>query len=268
MWIRCAKNNTNVTFTTADPAGPARRPGLVDPPSRCYHRARSTMTFVPATIARQARNHSSPALVIRPSVRSVGIMSGSLGQRTERPPPGPESAVEVRGARASFVLCRLRSARLLPASLLLSVLTSTMVTVGLASFGARALPAAEHRRLAHVSDTTIEISGQVAAARADADARVIRSSVASALGGVGFGMLSGRWSDQLTLPKSRGEIQAPLIQAAVLDGIAAHVRLTAGRWPDPPAPGQPIPVALPASTAAMLHFAVGEALTLPDSLTG
>jgi len=166
------------------------------------------------------------------------------------------------------MLRRLRWARLLPASLLLSVLTSTMVTVGLASFGAQALPAAEHRRLAHVSDTTIEISGQVAAARADADARVIRSSVASALGGVGFGMLSGRWSDQLTLPKSRGEIQVPLIQAAVLDGIAAHVRLTAGRWPGPPAPGQPIPVALPASTAAMLHVAVGEALTLPDSLTG
>jgi putative ABC transport system ATP-binding protein len=33
-------------------------------------------------------------------------MSRSLGQRTERPPPGPESAVKARGARASFVLRR------------------------------------------------------------------------------------------------------------------------------------------------------------------
>ena len=195
-------------------------------------------------------------------------MSRSLGQRTDRPPPGPESAVKARGARASFVLRRLRSARLLPASLLLAVLTSTMVTVGLASFGARALPAAEHRRLANVSDATIQVSGQVGAARADADARVIRSSVASALGGVGFVMLSGRWSDQLTLPKSRGESQAPLIQAAVLGGVAAHVQLTSGHWPGPPGPGQPIPVALPASTAGMLHFTVGEVLTLPDSVTG
>jgi hypothetical protein len=143
-----------------------------------------------------------------------------------------------------------------------------MVTVGLASFGARALPAAEHRRLANVSGATIEISGQVGTNRADADARVIRFSVAAALGRVGFGMLSARWSDQFTLPKSRGQIQAPLIQAAVLGGVAAHVQLTAGRWPGPRSQGQPIPVALPASTAAMLHFAVGQVLTLPDSLTG
>ena len=195
-------------------------------------------------------------------------MSRTLGQRADRPPPGPESAVKARGARASFVLRRLRSARLLPVSLLLAVLTSTMVTVGLASFGASALSAAEHQRLANVSDATIQISGQVGSARADADARIIRSSVASALGGVGFGMLSGRWSDQLALPKSHGEAQAPLIQAAVLDGVAAHVRLTSGHWPGAPGQGQPIPVALPASTAGMLHIAVGEALTLPDSLTG
>src|SRR5215470_11852473 len=195
-------------------------------------------------------------------------MSRSLGRRTDRRLPGPEPAVTARGARASFVLRRLRSARLLPASLLLAILTSTTVTVGLASFSARALPAAEHQRLASVSDTTIEISGQVGAARADADARVIRSSVASALGGVGFGMLSGRWSDQLTLPKPRGQVQAPLIQAAVLGDAAAHVQLTSGHWPGRPGQGQPIPVALPASTAAMLHFAVGQVLTLPDSLTG
>jgi hypothetical protein len=222
----------------------------------------------PATIARQTRNHSRPALVIRPAVRSVGSMSRSLGEGTDRRSPGPEHAARARGARASFVLRRLRSARLLPASLLLAILTSTMVTVGLVGFGARALPAAEHRRLANVSDATIEVSGQVGTDRADADARVIRSSVASALGGVGFGMLSARWSDQFALPKSRGQVQGPLIQAAVLGGVAAHVRLTTGRWPGPRGQGRPIPVAVPASTAAMLHYAVGQVLTLPDSLTG
>ena len=195
-------------------------------------------------------------------------MSRSLGQRTDRPLPGPEHAAKPRGGRASFVLRRLRSARLLPASLLLAILISTMVTVGLASFGARALPAAEHRRLANVPDATIEISGQVGPGRADTDARVIRSSVASALGGIRFGMLSGRWSDHFTLPKPRGEIQAPQIQAAVLGDVTVHAQLTAGHWPGPRRQGQPIPVALPASTAAMLHFAVGQVLTLPDSLTG
>src|SRR5215471_18752843 len=195
-------------------------------------------------------------------------MSRSPGRRTDRPLPGPEPAVTARGARVSFVLRRLRWARLLPASLLLAILTSTTVTVGLASFGARALPAAEHRRLASVSGATIEVSGQVGTGRADADTRVIRSSVASALGMVGFGMLSGRWSDQLTLPRPRGEIQTPLIQAAVLGDVAAHARLTSGHWPGPRGRGQPVPVALPARTAAMLHFTVGQVLTLPDSLTG
>jgi hypothetical protein len=46
------------------------------------------------------------------------------------------------------------------------------------------------------------------------------------------------------------------------------VQLTSGHWPGPLRQGQPIPVALPASTAALLHFAVGHVLTLPDSLTG
>jgi hypothetical protein len=220
-----------------------------------------------ATITRQTGNHCRPVLVIGAPVRSVGNMSRSLGQGTRRP-PRPDQHQGSRGARASFVLRRMRWARLLPASLLLAVLASTMVTVALASFGARALPVAEQRRLANASDATIEISGQIGTARANADAKVIRASVSSALGHVGFQMLSGRWPDQLALPKPPGTSQAPGLQAAALDGVTAHAVLTAGHWPGPVSPGRPIPVALPASTAAMLHFAVGQVLTLPDSITG
>jgi len=219
-----------------------------------------------ATIARQTGNHSRPVLVIGPAVRSVGSMS--LGQRADRPLPAPDQREKARRARASFVLRRMRWAGLLPAGLMLAILTSTMVTVALASFGARALPVAEHRQLANVADATIEISGQFGAAKADADARVIHDSLAAALGHTGFQMISGRWSDQLALPKSRGQTQAPALQAAALDGFTGHAELTAGRWPGPPRPGQPIPVALPASTAALLHFTVGQLLTLPDSITG
>src|SRR5690348_9767946 len=107
---------------------------------------------VPATIARQTGNHSLRGLVIRRPVRSVGSVSRSPGTLSRRPEPGPDHRAPARGARASFVWRRMRSARLLPASLLLAVLTSTMVSVGLASFAARALPAAEHRRLATVAD--------------------------------------------------------------------------------------------------------------------
>jgi FtsX-like permease family protein len=162
----------------------------------------------------------------------------------------------------------MRWARLLPVSLLLAILTATMVTVALASFGARALPAAVHQRLANVADATIEISGQVGTARADADAKAIHASIAAVLGHTGFRMFSGRWSDQLTLPRPGGQGQPPAIQAAVLDGVAGHAELTAGHWPAPQGRGRPIQVALPASTAAMLHLTVGQALTLPDSITG
>src|SRR5215472_18142624 len=87
-------------------------------------------------------------------------------------------------ARALFVLRRLRSAPLLPASLLVTILTSVAVTTALAGFGAEALPAAAHRRLANEPGTAILISGQIGAATAGADTAVIDSSLRSALGTV------------------------------------------------------------------------------------
>jgi len=167
-----------------------------------------------------------------------------------------------------FVLRRTRSAPLLPASLLLAILIAVTVTTGLASFGARALPAAVHQRLASAPATPIVVSGQIGAARARADQSVIRASVRSALGSVPFTVASGLWSDQLALPARRGASQPPLIQAAVLDGVRDHVTLTAGTWPGPSRPGAPLDVALPVPTAALLHFPVGQVLALRDSLTG
>jgi hypothetical protein len=174
----------------------------------------------------------------------------------------------VRAARLPFVLGRARFAPLLPASLLLAVLTSVLVTTALASFGSRALPAAAHQRLARSAATTIQVSGQLTAGQASADQPIIRAAVHSALGGVPFTLASARWSDQLALPRTGGRNQMPLIQAAVLDHVLAHAQLTAGRWPGPPQPGAPIGVVLPATTAATLHLPVGTALTLRDSLTG
>ena len=137
-------------------------------------------------------------------------------------------AGRVRGARASFVLRRLGSARLLPASLLFAVLTSVTVTTALAGFGAQALPAAAHQRLASRPGTPILISGQIGAATASADTPVIRPSLRSALGTVPFTLASGRWSDQLALPRPHRRGTIPLIQAAVLGGVTAHTELTAG----------------------------------------
>jgi hypothetical protein len=152
------------------------------------------------------------------------------------------------------VLRRTRSAPLLPASLLLAILVSVTMTTGLAGFAGRALPAAAHARLARAPATPIQISGQFGVARARADESVIRSSIRSALGGVPFTLASGRWSDQLALPAPHGASQPPQVQAAVLSGVRAHVTLTAGTWPGPRRAGAPLAVALPVTTASLLHF--------------
>jgi hypothetical protein len=180
--------------------------------------------------------------------------------------PGGSGAA--RGSRVQFVLRRTGSAPLLPASLLLAILVSVTVTTGLAGFAGRALPAAAHARLARAPATPIQISGQFGVARARADESVIRSSIRSALGGVPFTLASGRWSDQLALPAPHGASQPPQIQAAVLSGVRAHVTLTAGTWPGPRRAGAPLAVALPVTTASLLHFSVGQILVLRDSLTG
>ena len=159
-------------------------------------------------------------------------------------------------------------APLVPASLLLAVLTSVTVTTALASFGARALPAAAHQRLAGSPAATIQVSGQIGAARAGADLHVIATAIRSVLGAVPFTVVSGQWSDQLALPGPRRGSQVPQIQAAVLGHVMAHAELTAGTWPGPRRPGQPIGVVLPATTASMLRFSVGQSLKLRDSLTG
>ena len=51
------------------------------------------------------------------------------------------------------------------------------------------------------------------------------------------------------------------IQPASLEGISAQATLTAGKWPGPPHPGRPVPVALPAAAASPLHVTLGSVLT-------
>jgi hypothetical protein len=195
-------------------------------------------------------------------------MGRSLGKDVTRAPAQPGRGARLRGARSSFVLRRMGFARLLPASLLLAILTATIVTTALASFGSRALPEALHRRLTQASGTSILVSGQVGAGQASSDTPAVTAEVRSALGRVPFTLVSGRWSDQLRLPKPRGASLPPLLQAAVLGQVTAHAELTAGTWPGPRKPGQPIGAAVPVTTAGLLHLTVGQVMVLPDSLTG
>ena len=201
-----------------------------------------------------------------PALCNVGVMCSE--GRTDRAHLRSGDAARTRGSGASFVLARAGSSRLLAASLGLVIVFSVAVTTALAGFGASALPEAVHQRLASAASTSAAISGQVGAAKADADTPVIDSLFRSALGGVPFTLVTGRWSDGMALPRPRGSRVISTIQAAALGGVASHVALVAGHWPAPSRRGQPVDVALPASTARMLGFSVGEALALRDTQTG
>ena len=44
-----------------------------------------------------------------------------------------------------------------------------------------------------------------------------------------------------------------IAEAAAFTAITAHAVLLSGRWPGPPRAGEPIPAALPATAATLLH---------------
>jgi hypothetical protein len=199
---------------------------------------------------------------------NVGSMGSGLGRGASGVAARAQGNETARGARASFVLRRIWFAPLLPASLLLAVLTSVTVATALASFGARALSAAADKRLASAPGTALQVSGQIGGGTASADTPVIRAAIRSALGQVPFTMATGRWSDEFALPGRPGGTQVPLIQAALLAGVRAHAELVAGTWPGRQLPGQPIGVVLPVATARTLGFTAGEVLDLRDNLTG
>jgi hypothetical protein len=188
--------------------------------------------------------------------------------RAGRARPRARGVAGSRGSGALFVLARTGSSGVLAASAGFAVVLSVAITTALAGFGARALPEAAHQRLARARGISVAISGQVGAARASADTRVIDSLFRSALGGVPFTLTTGRWSDDLALPPPRNGRITPLVQAAVLGGVASHVGLVAGHWPGPLRRGQPVGVALPVSTARLLGLSVGRVLALHDAQTG
>ena len=58
-----------------------------------------------------------------------------------------------------------------------------------------------------------------------------------------------------------------IAEAAALDAVAAHAVLVSGHWPGSPANG-PIPAALPATAAALLHVTTGDVLQMRDRDSG
>jgi hypothetical protein len=173
----------------------------------------------------------------------------------------------------SFTLRRLAFSRLLLAAVFAAVLISSAVAGALVTLSVRTLPGAALLQLEHSGGASIDISGQPTLSEVATDDAAIRTAIHTAFGTIPVALNRALWSEPLRFPSTGGASAAGagievLGQAAAVDAIAAHARLTAGAWPGAfPARG-PIPVAVPAAAAGPLRVSAGQVLTVRNDYTG
>src|SRR5690349_4806075 len=184
--------------------------------------------------------------------------------------------------RGSLTLPRMNAHRLVIIAAALTTIVAAALATSLATFSSQALPRAVRHDLSHAPGTTLSISGSVNASQAAQYNAVLPSQVRSALGGTPFRFYQAGWSDPLgfvpgALPatpatpgaaaSSGGPGNTPIAEAAALGDITGQAELISGSWPGAPVRGQPIPAALPAAAAALLHVTVGDVLRMRDRIT-
>jgi hypothetical protein len=169
----------------------------------------------------------------------------------------------VRGLGISFLLRRARASWLLLACGAVTVLVATGLAAVLWTFATAVIPYGAQGILADPQGRVIGFSGPVDAGQAAADSSQIRAALRAAWPGVGFQLRSARWTEMLQLPALATGTTTAIrqIELAALEGISSQATLTAGQWPGPPRPGEPVPAALPAAAASQLHLTVGSVLT-------
>lgn len=174
-------------------------------------------------------------------------------------------------AQRSMLWCRMRSVWPLLLSVLLSTLIASSLVAAFAGFAATTLPQAVSAELAGAPHKSVAISGAIDASQERTDHRAVSATLAAAFGTVPFTVADAVWSDPIGLPAARGAKTVPIVQAAAMGQIRAHVKLTAGVWPtgftSQPHGGALVQAAVPASVAAALRLAVGQVLVLRDRQT-
>ena len=165
------------------------------------------------------------------------------------------------------------------AAVALTTLVTAVVGATLAAFAGQALPQAVRHELTTAGGTSISatapVSGGAAAAQATA---TLKTAVGAALPGIPFAFWQASWSDPLgfapgalrSRPASAPAGSTLLLTATAMQDIKARATLVAGQWPSAPGPagaGQPIPAALPATAAALLHLSVGDVVRLSDRVS-
>jgi FtsX-like permease family protein len=184
----------------------------------------------------------------------------------------------VTSARGPLAVRRMSAHWVVLAAAALTTLVAAAVGAALAAFAGQALPQAVRHDLVVAPGTTLAAAGSFGSGNPAQTSAALRSSIAAGLGGVPFSFWQGTWSDPLgflagSLPAKPASITSgniPQLQAASLDGATDHAVLVSGKWPGqfPASAADPIPAALPTSTAALLKLRPGDVLRVQDRDTG
>ena len=181
--------------------------------------------------------------------------------------------------RGSLTLPRMNAHRLVIIAAALTTVVAAALATALATFSGQALPRAVSHDLGHATGTTLSANGSVNAGQAAQYTAILPSQIRPALGGTAFAFYQADWSDPLgfvpgslpatpATPSSAGGTgNTPIAEAAELGGVVGQAELVSGSWPGTPVRGQPVPVALPATAAALLHVTVGDVLQMRDRIT-
>ena len=175
--------------------------------------------------------------------------------------------------RGSLTLPRMNAHRIVIIAAALTVVVATALATALSVFIDQALPRAVHHDLSNATGTTLALSGTVTASQAAQYTSVLPSQIGSALDGTAFAFYHAVWSDPLgfvpgalpATPPSAGN--QPIAEAAALGDVTGQAVLVSGHWPTAPASGQPIPAALPAAAAGLLHVTDGDVLRMRDRIS-
>jgi hypothetical protein len=176
-------------------------------------------------------------------------------------------------ARGSLTLPRMNAHRLVIIAAVLTIAVAAALATALAVFSSQALPRAVRHNLSTASGTAIAIIGSVDAGQAAQYTAILPVKISSALDRTPFAFYQAKWSDPFGFvagsrpAQPGGTSNVQIVEAAELGGLTAHAVLLSGHWPGAPAGGQPIPAALPATAAALLHVTVGDALQMRDRIS-
>src|SRR5512142_3085694 len=227
------------------------------------------LSLYPSTVTDGHQVTYAPFLSAGPDRKLGNLMGLTRG--------APMRDTRARGALApgALTLPRMGAHRLVIVAAALTVAVAAALATALATFGSQALPRAVRHDLGHAAGTSMVIRGNVNASQGAQYTSLLPGKIAAALDGTPFACYNAYWSDPLgfvpgshPVPPS-GSRTVQIAAAAALDDITARAELVAGHWPGAlPGHGGPIPAALPASAAALLHVATGDVLQLRDRISG